>query len=87
MYVDLNPALAGLAQHPEEWEGGFYFISSIKQSGRCLKRVSCLSRGYVVGKRETVEAWLDELKSWGRLLCRKHMFETDNILGICSIRS
>jgi hypothetical protein len=68
-------------------KNGVCRIRSIKQPGRYLKRVSYLSRGYVVGKRETVEAWLGELKSWGRLLCRKHMFEADNILGICSIRS
>jgi putative transposase len=56
------------------------------QSGRYLKRVSYLSRGYVVGKREAVECWLDQLKSWGRLQCRKRVFEAENVLGICSIR-
>jgi putative transposase len=57
-----------------------------EQSGRYLKRVSYLSRGYVVGKRETVENWLDKLKSWGRLLCRERIFEAELVNGICSIR-
>jgi hypothetical protein len=57
-----------------------------EQSGRYLKRVSYLSRGYVVGKRETVEAWLDQLKSWGRLQCRKGIFEAESVFGVCSIR-
>jgi hypothetical protein len=57
-----------------------------EQPGRYLKRVSYLSRGYVVGKRETVENWLDKLKSWGRLLCRERVFEAELVNGICSIR-
>ena len=57
-----------------------------EQSGRYLKRVSYLSRGYVVGKRETVQDWLNQLKSWGRLLCRERIFEAENVLGVCSIR-
>jgi putative transposase len=143
LYVDLNPVRAGLVTHPEDWEGGAYFMRSIQQdaqlmslhevmdlpmaenadkayreqlyyrgnvqskekdafipdhivereaergfeqSGRYLKRVSYLSRGYVVGKRETVENWLDKLKSWGRLLCRERIFEAELVNGICSIR-
>jgi len=57
-----------------------------EQSGRYLKRVSYLSRGYVVGKRETVEGWLDKLKTWGRLLCREKIFESESVSGVCSIR-
>jgi putative transposase len=57
-----------------------------EQSGHYLKRVSYLSRGYIVGKRETVESWLDQLKSWGRLLSRKRIFEAESVLGIYSIR-
>jgi putative transposase len=143
LYVDLNPVRAGLVTHPEDWEGGAYFMRSIQQdqqlmslhevmdlpmaenadkayreqlyyrgnvqskekdffipdhivereaergfeqSGRYLKRVSYLSRGYVVGKREAVENWLDKLKSWGRLLCRDRIFEAELVNGICSIR-
>jgi putative transposase len=143
LYVDLNPVRAGLVTHPEDWEGGAYFMRSIgqdtqlmdlhelmdlplaenatrsyremlyyrgnvqskendaiipddilereaargfEQSGRYLKRVSYLSRGYVVGKRETVEGWLDKLKSWGRLKCREHIFEASSVLGVCSLR-
>jgi putative transposase len=57
----------------------------LEESGRYLKRVSYLSRGYVIGKRETVEAWLDEMKSWGRWLCRKRIFEAESVFGVCSI--
>ena len=143
LYVDLNPVRAGLVTHPEDWEGGAYFMRSIQQdqqlmslhelmdlslaenadkayreqlyyrgnvqskekdafipdhivereaergfeqSGRYLKRVSYLSRGYVVGKRETVENWLDKLKTWGRLLCREKIYDAEGVSGICSIR-